>query len=165
MITAAAFMMACAAYGQGQFLFNTRDTGANNVLTFVDASGAKIAGANYFVDVLAGADANSLVDVSANGDNRLVINRLQAGNPSGLTSPFSAIYTLPGKAGGSSVTVGYRAYQGTDYASATVKSGLIVVPGTVQLTEPPTPPNEVAVGTSSVTLVRKKGAKALKKKR
>ena len=44
MITAAALMIAVAAYGQGSFLFNTHDTSVGNDVKFVDANGNGITG-------------------------------------------------------------------------------------------------------------------------
>jgi hypothetical protein len=147
MITAAALLMACAAYGQGQFFFNTHDTTAGNVLTFLDATGNKVTGADFFVEVLAGKDANSLTALTPT----LALNRTGAG--AGFANPFSATYTVAGMAGGSSATVAYRAYEGTSYASASIKSSQALATSPVVLTEPPTPPNEVALGTANVTLV------------
>jgi len=139
-ITAAALMIAAAAYGQGQFLFNTRDISAGNNVTFT-FNGAPATGADLFVDVLAGKDQAGLVKV---GD-ALPLNRTGAG--AGYTNPFSGIYTVPGTSGGQAVLVGYRAYQGTSYATATATSPLAVASSLTTLTEPPTPPNEVALGT------------------
>jgi PEP-CTERM motif len=152
MISAVALMIAASAYGQGQFIFNTHDTVGGNVLTFQDGAGAKIAGADYFVDVLAGKDANSLLSVT--GDAALVINRMTAaGAATGFTTPFSATFTVPGMAGGAAATVGYRAYQGTSWDSASVRSQLQMATGTVLLTEAPTPANQVSLGAQTVTLV------------
>jgi hypothetical protein len=146
MITAAALLTACAAYGQGQFFFNTHDTTAGNVLTFVDPSGP-ISSSTAFVEVLAGKDANSLTALTPT----LALNRTGAG--AGFANPFSATYTVAGMAGGSSATVAYRAYEGTSYDSASIKSSQALATSPVVLTEPPTPPNEVALGTANVTLV------------
>ena len=154
MITAAALLVAVSAFGQGQFLFNTRNTSTGNVLTFVDSGGNKIAGADYFVEVLAGADANSLKPVTGNSGVPLVINRLTStGVATGFTNPFSDIFTVPGIGAGKTAVVGYRAYQGTSWDTATVKSGIQTATSAVTLTEPPTPPNEVALGTQTVNLV------------
>jgi len=152
MISAVALMIAASAYGQGQFIFNTHDTVGGNVLTFVDTAGNKIAGANYFVEVLAGKDANSLTPVT--GDAVLAINRSSTtSGATGFTTPFSATYTVPGMAAGAAATVGYRAYQGTSWDTASVKSPLKLATGTVLLTEPPTPANQVPLGTQTVNLV------------
>jgi len=155
MITAAALMVACAAYGQGQFFFNTHDTTAGNVLTFVGIDGKGVTGADFFVEVLAGKDAASLTALTPT----LALNRTGAG--AGFANPFSATYTVAGMAGGTSAVVGYRAYQGTSFANAAVKSGLQMATSPVVLTEPPTPPNEVALGTHTVTLVPEPATLAL----
>jgi PEP-CTERM motif len=149
MIMAAALLVACAAYGQGQFFFNTHDTTAGNVLTFVAADGTtKITGADFFVEVLAGKDVASLTALTPT----LALNRTGAG--AGFANPFSGTYTLAGMAGGSSAFVGYRAYEGTSFDSASRKSGVGMATSPVVLTEPPTPPNEVALGTHSVVLTQ-----------
>jgi len=153
MTTAAALMIAVAAYGQGQFIFNTHDTSAGNVLTFVDQNGAKIAGPNYFVDVLVGTTAANVAALVGDAGGPFVINRtLSSGAASGFTNPFSQIYTVPGQKANSQVFVGYRAYQGSSYDAATIKSATTVLPSAYTLTEPPTPPGEVPVGTVTVTL-------------
>jgi MYXO-CTERM domain-containing protein len=151
MISAVALMIAASAYGQGKFIFNTHDTVGGNVLTFTDAAGKKIAGPDYFVQVLAGADANSLTPVT--GDNVLVINRVASGAPTGFTNPFSSTYTVPGITGGKTAVVGYRAYQGTSWDTATVKSTMALATAPVTLVEDPTPANQVALGVQTVTLV------------
>jgi len=147
MISAAALMIAVAAHGQGQFLFNTRDITAGNNVTFT-LGGTPATGADLFVEVLAGKDAASLVPLAGT----LPLNR--TGTGAGDTSPFSNIYTVPGLAGGTSAVVGYRAYQGTSYATASAaqKSDLQLATSNVTLTEPPTPPNEVALGTHAVAI-------------
>jgi hypothetical protein len=159
-LTVAALMVAAAAYGQGQFLFNTRDIAAGNNVTFT-LNGAPATGSDLFVEVLAGADANSLQPVAP----ALPLNRTGAG--AGYTSPFSQIYTTT-LAGGNAV-IGYRAYQGTSYDAALNKSAVITTqlgsqtPLTVALTTPPTPPNQVALGTGAVaiTVIPEPGTLAL----
>jgi MYXO-CTERM domain-containing protein len=151
MITAAAFMSAVAAYGQGQFLFNTHDTGNNNVLTFTDTAGNKIADANWFLKVLVGADAGSLKAITGDAGKDFAINRKTgAGAATGFTDPFSQIYTVAGSPKNTTVTVGYQAYMGTDYATATSKSDLKTA--TVVLSEPPATPTEVTLGNQTITL-------------
>jgi hypothetical protein len=148
-LTVAALMVAAAAYGQGQFLFNTRDIAAGNNVTFT-LNGQPATGNDLFVEVLAGADANSLAPVAP----ALPLNRTGAG--AGYTSPFSQIYTTT--LAGGNAAIGYRAYQGTSYDSAANKSAVITTqlgsstPLTVALTTPPTPPNEVALGTGAVAI-------------
>jgi len=146
--TAAALMTAAAVYGQGTFLFNTHDVSAGNNVTFtLNGSPATSANNDLFVEVLAGKDASSLVALTPT----LPLNRTGAG--AGYTNPFSNIYTVAGMAGGSVATVGYRAYQGSSYAAGTATSKLTIADATVTLTEPPTPPNEVALGTHTIGIV------------
>jgi len=148
-ITAAAFMMAVAAYGQGQFLFNTHDVAGGNNVTFT-LNGAPATGNDIFVEVLAGADKASLTPVTPT----LAVNRTGAG--AGYTSPFSAIYTTALASG--NAVVGYRAFQGTSYDTAANKSDLITTvlgtqtPLSVALTTPPTPPNQLLLGAGAVTI-------------
>jgi len=149
-VMAAALMMAATAYGQGQFLFNTRDIGFGNNVTF-NYNGALATGSDLFVQVLAGASAGALVPVVGTLGTDLPLNRTGAG--AGYTNPFSDIYTVPGMAGGTVATVGYRAYQGLSYTSATAVSPLTLATGTISLSEPPTPPGEVQLGVQSVTIV------------
>jgi len=139
-------MVAAAAYGQGQFLFNTHDVAFGNNVTFT-LNGALATGSDLWVDVLAGKDAASLAVV---GD-KLPLNRTGAG--AGYTNPFSGIYTVAGMAGGSVATVGYRAYQGASFAAATAKSDLQTASSTITLSEPPTPPGEVLLGAKAVGIV------------
>jgi uncharacterized protein (TIGR03382 family) len=151
-LTVAALMVAAAAYGQGQFLFNTRDIAAGNNVTFT-LGGAPATGSDIFVEVLAAADAAGLANATPLAP-ALPLNRTGAG--AGYTSPFSQIYTTT--LAGGTANIGYRAYQGTSYAAAANKSDLITTqlggntPLTVALTTPPTPPNEVALGTGTVTI-------------
>lgn len=154
-ITAAALMVAAAAaYGQGQFLFNTHDTAIavpNNV-TFT-IGGNPATGSDLFVQVMAGPDAAHLQNVSGSTvTGPLPLNR-PAGKGAGYTNPFGDIYTVPGMAGGSTATVGYQAFQGTSLSTATAKSPLTLATSTVVLTEPPAPPSEVALGTQTVAIV------------
>ena len=122
------------------------DTTAGNVLTFLNPSGGGISGADWFIEVLAGKDASSLTPLTPT----LALNRTGAG--AGFANPFSATYTVAGMAGGTSATVGYRFYEGTSYATASLKSGIGVATSPVVLTEPPTPPNEVALGTRTTVI-------------
>jgi hypothetical protein len=90
MITAIALLMVCAAYGQGQFFFNTHDITAGNVLTFVGGDGTtKIQGTDFNLEVLAGKDANSLTALTPT----LAIG---TGTHIGFANPFSATYTVAG---------------------------------------------------------------------
>lgn len=143
MISAAALMIAVAAHGQGSFLFNTRNIAGGNNVTF-QLNGAPATGADLFVEVLAGKDAASLTPLTPT----LPLNRTGAG--AGYTQPFSNIYTVPGLAGGTSAVVGYRAFQGANYAGSLTRTDLQLASANVTLTEAPTPPNEVALGTKSV---------------
>jgi hypothetical protein len=149
-LTVAALMVAAAAYGQGQFLFNTRDIAAGNNVTFT-LGGQPATGNDLFVEVLAGTSVADLKAVAP----ALPLNRTGAG--AGYTSPFSQIYTTT-LAGGNAV-IGYRAYQGTSWDTAANRSDLVTTqlgaagtPLSVALTTPPTPPNEVALGTGSVAI-------------
>jgi len=142
-ISASALFIAVAAHGQGQFLFNTRDIAAGNNVTF-NFNGAPATGSDLFVEVLAGKDQASLTALAGT----LPLNR--TGTGAGYTSPFSGIYTVPGLAGGTSALVGYRAFQGTDYATSTAKSDLQLATANITLSEPPTPPGEVALGVKTV---------------
>jgi hypothetical protein len=144
-IMAVALMTAAAAYGQGQFLFNTRNLTAGNNVTFT-YNGQPASGADLFVEVLAGPDANNLTALTP----LLPLNRTGAG--AGYTSPFGQIYTTT-MAGGAAATVAYRAFQGTSFDTAANKSQLVVVPGTISLTVPPATPNEVALGTATVAII------------
>jgi len=161
-ITAAALMVAAAAaYGQGQFLFNTHDTGAGNVVNFT-IGGAPATGNDLFVAVMAGPDASHLTDVSKTGVNvqgPLPLNR--TGGGAGYTNPFSDIYTVAGMAGGSSAVVAYQAFKGTALIGSTQVSPLTFAGSNVSLTEPPTPPNEVALGTHTIAIVPEPGTLAL----
>jgi hypothetical protein len=142
LITAAALMIACAAYGQGQFFLNTHDTTAGNVLTFL-INGQPASGSDLFVEVSAGPDAAHLTALTP----LFALNRTGAG--AGFLSPFSNTYTVPGMSGGQTATVAIDAFQGTSSATATARTGELVL-GTVVLTEPPTPPNEVATGIRTI---------------
>jgi MYXO-CTERM domain-containing protein len=156
MITAAALMVACAAYGQGQFFFNTHDTTAGNVVQF-SYNGALVDAtvANAFVQVSAGADATHLTALTP----LMPLNN--TGAKAGYINPLSQTFTVAGMAGGSSATVGYQAFLGTSLASASAVSGLTLSTTPVTLTEPPTPPNEVALGTHTVVITPEPATLAL----
>jgi PEP-CTERM motif len=149
MIMAAALLVACAAYGQGQFFFNTHDTAAGNVVQFT--VGGKLADnttPNLFVQVSAGADATHQTALTP-----LMPLNQSPGAKAGYINPLSQTFTVPGMAGGSSAVVTYQGFQGTSLASA----GSNVSPigsstSPVALTEPPTPPNEVALGTHTLNI-------------
>ena len=146
MIRASALLMACAAYGQGQFFFNTHDTTAHNVIAVTDAAGNGITGSDWFLEGLSGKDANSLTPLAPT----LALNRTGAG--AGFANPFSATYTVASMAGGTSITVGYRVYEGTSYDVTSLRSALQLASSPVVLTEPPMPPNEVSLGTHTINL-------------
>ena len=151
-LTAAAFMVAVAAYGQGQFLFNTRNTAAGNNITFT-LGGAGVTGSDAFVEVLAGPTADNLTALTP----LLPLNR--TGTAAGYTQPFGATYNAPA----GSTLVAYRAYTGPSYANATARSDLITVtkmldannnPVALALpTDPTTPPPELFLGAGPVALV------------
>jgi len=138
-------MITAATYGQGQFLFNTRNTAAGNNVNFT-LNGAPATGSDLFVEVLAGTDAGALKALTP----LLLLNN--TGAKAGYTSPLGQIYDVPGVAAGTAVSVGYRAYQGTSYDAAVNKSALQMAGGTVALTAPPATPNEVALGTKTVDI-------------
>jgi len=150
MITAAALMMAVAAYGQGTFLFNTHDVSAGNNVNFT-LNGSAATGSDVFVEVLAGPDLTHLTALTPT----LPLSRTGAG--AGYTSPFSQVYTVPGIASGS-VAVAYRAYEGTSFAAGTSVSALqsTVLGGTaalsVVLAAAPAPPNEINLGAGTVAI-------------
>jgi MYXO-CTERM domain-containing protein len=152
MITAAALMIAVAAYGQGSFLFNTHDTSVGNDVKFVDANGNGITGSDFFVEVLVGPDATHLTALTPT----LPLSRTGAG--AGYTSPFSQVYNTTLPAG--TAVVAYRAFEGTSFASATVKSAQITqtlgaspAPLSVALAVAPAPPNELLLGAGTVQVL------------
>ena len=81
----AAFAFAsAAAFGQGQFVFNTRDQSAsNNVMFCIDGPAS---GPDLFVEVLAGPDAQHISPLSP----LLPLN--QTGADIGYTNPFGQTY-------------------------------------------------------------------------
>jgi hypothetical protein len=133
-----------AALGQGQFFFNTHDLTAGNVLTFV-FNGMPASGNDLFVEVSAGPEAQHLTPLTP----LLALNRTGAG--AGFTSPFSQVYTVSGMTAGQTATVAVNMFQGTSSVTATFS--MFAVLGVVQLTEPPTPPNEVAIGAKTIAVV------------
>jgi hypothetical protein len=122
------------------------------VITFT-ANGAPASGNDLFVEVSAGPDASHLTPLTP----LLALNRTGAG--AGLTSPFSQTYTVPGMTAGQTATVAVNMFQGTSSATGSI-AGVIVV-GVVELTEPPTPPNEVATGLKTIAVVPEPGALAM----
>jgi hypothetical protein len=60
---------------------------------------------------------------------------------------------------GQTATVAVNMFQGTSSATGSI-AGVIVV-GVVELTEPPTPPNEVATGLKTIAVVPEPGALAM----
>lgn len=152
MITATAMMMAVAAYGQGQFLFNTRDITAGNNVTFVSGANVPITGADFFVEVLAGTSATALTPLTP----LLPLNRTGAG--AGYTQPFGQTYNAPA----GSTLIAYRAYQGTSYDTSANRSEVVTVnqmlnaAGTAVTlslpTDPTAPPPELALGVRAVTV-------------
>ena len=139
-VFAAIAFASVAARGQGQFLFDTHDPTAGNDVRLFYPDCQPASGPDLFVEVLAGPDAATLMPLTP----LLSFNR--TGADAGYPSPFAQIYTVPGMAGGMSALVGYRFFQGTSWNSAVAKSSLALAPTPVALSEPPTPPNEVALG-------------------
>lgn len=149
-IAAAAFMVAASTYGQGYFLFNARDTTFGNNINF-QMNGAGVTGPDFFLEVLAGTSPTTLQPLA----EKLPLNR--TGTGVGYPNPFSATYTTALPAG--TANIGYRAFQGTSWDTATVRSELITTvagtttPITVALVTAPTPPNEALLGVGNVALV------------
>jgi len=153
MITAAALMVAVAAYGQGSFFFNTHDVAAGNNVNFtLNGAPATSAANDHMVEVLAGPDLQHLTALTPT----LTLNG--TGARAGYTSPLSATYTVPSVAGGATAVVAYRAFQGTSFDTATTKSDLITTvmggttPLSVALVSAPTPPIEINLGTGTVAI-------------
>jgi len=163
-LTACAVMFVLGAQAQGYFTFNTRPDAAHQI-QFTDASGTPLTGPNYWVEVFAGASADTLQPLG----NPLALNRTGAG--AGLTSPFANTYTTSIASG--NAFVGYQAFQGDatgNYAAATQKSALVTTvdnagatPLTVALAVAPNLPNTVTLttGTLSVALVPEPATLAL----
>jgi MYXO-CTERM domain-containing protein len=144
MITAAALMVACAAYGQGAFLFNTHDTTAGNVVNFT-FNGAAASGSDLFVQVWAGPNK----DITTMTALTPILALDNTGTKAGYTDPLLATYTVPGMGNGTAVWVAYQGYEGTSLASAIATSPVMFSTAQVALAEPPSPPNEVALGTQN----------------
>jgi hypothetical protein len=144
-----------AAYGQGQFLFNTHDSSVGNDVRFYNDN-QPITGNDWFLEVMVGPDEAHLKPLSG---PLLALNRTGAG--AGYTNPFGQIYTVPGTLGGTTVLVGYRVFEGATWDTATGPSGGPFVsylgPGAggltfVALSAAPEPPHEVLLGTGVITL-------------
>jgi hypothetical protein len=155
MIIGAALLMTAAAYGQGQFTFNTRDPNStpNNNVQFKLPNGDPATGADLFVEVgTVGADG--LFGTSL---GTLPLNR--TGTFAGYTSPFAAVYNAPT----GTTVIGYRAYQGTDWTSSQTRTDLIKVTQQFDATGNPvnialpadaiTPPPELVLGVQNLQLV------------
>jgi hypothetical protein len=140
-------MVGTTALGQGQFLFNTHDLSAGNDVKFEDLE-VPISGPDWFVQVFAGPDGSHLLPVLG---SLLPLNRTGAG--AGYTSPFSEIFTVAGTHAGDNVVVGYAAFHGSSYVAADIAFPILFGRGRVDLTEPPTPPNEVFLGVATVDLI------------
>jgi len=151
MITAAALMMAVAAYGQGSFFFNTHDTSFGNNVQFT-LNGTPASGSDLMMEVLAGPDLQHLTSLGT-----LPLNN--TGAKAGYPNPLSQVFNnVTGDSTGKAV-VEYRAFQGTSYDTATVKTDPISTvlggntPLSVALAVAPATPTEVLLGTGSVALV------------
>jgi len=140
-------MMAAATYGQGTFLFNTRDIPNNNNVQFT-LDGQPATGSDVWVEVLAGTSASTLNPITP----LIPLNR-PVGSGAGYTSPFGMVMTVPGMAGGSSATIAYRAFKGANYAAALATSPQTLADATVTLAEGATPPAEVALGVRTIGIV------------
>ena len=149
---------ATVVVGQGQFLFNTHDPDAGNDVRFID-NGTPVSGSEYFMMVLVGPDAADLEPVTGTLGGPLPMNRTGAG--AGYPNPFSDIYTVPGMGAGQKVTVGYTVYLDDHSGILDTCFGLIVATSPMTLTEPPTPPNEVALGVKVIEYVPEPSTTAL----
>jgi hypothetical protein len=126
-----AFLIApTGVFGQGQFLFNTHDPSAGNNIIFY-FNGAPATGPDLFVQVFAGPDPAHLQPVTGTLAGPLPLNRTGAG--AGYPNPFSDIYTVPGMAAGTMAIVGYSAFQGTSWSTATAQSGISLATSPVTL--------------------------------
>jgi hypothetical protein len=142
-------LAALVAHGQGQFLFNTHDTSIGNDVRFFWSDGTPISAPDAFVEVLVGPDAQHLAQLAP----LLPLNRSAAG--AGYTNPFGLIYSTTMSSG--LAFVGYRMFQGTSWDTAFVKSTLITTqlggtpaPLIVNLTTPPSLPNELSLGSGAI---------------
>jgi hypothetical protein len=153
--------MIVTAYGQGQFLFNTHDPSFGNDVRFAfgtDTQLIGISGPDLFVQVFAGT---SLFPLNGSGGLEplfppIPLNR--TGAEAGYSNPFEQVYQVPGLTSGN-VYVGYRFFEGQSLATAVLAGPLVYYqlgtayagPNlTVALTEPPSPPNEVLLGSGVV---------------
>jgi len=140
MITAAALLVAVAAHAQGSFTFAAHSA-ANDVKFMLN--GAPATGSDLFVEVLAGADKNSLTPLLP----LLPLNRATTSTLVGYPTPLSTVFStsLTGNA-----IIGYRAFQGTSYATAATKSDLFTTATPVALALAPNLPNEAPLGLGNV---------------
>lgn len=159
-LTAAALLIAVGAHAQGYFAVNTRAS-STSLIKFLDAGGTPLSGSDYFVQVFAGPDANNLTPLA----DPFALTR--TGTSAGLTNPFNKTFNTA-LAGGTTVTVGYAAFQGSSWATATAKSPIITKADagagaalTVQLVEAPNLPNTVVLGNGTVSLVPEPATLAL----
>ena len=137
-----------AAFGQGQFLFNTHDASAGNILA-VTIYGVPASGPDFFLEVSAGPDTSHLEKLTP----LLALDR-PLGAGAGYPNPFSWIYTVPGMSAGQTAIVAAEAFWGTSSSMATDRgliSGIEIL-GSVVLIEPPTPPTEVFIGNHTLAI-------------
>lgn len=120
-VTLAALLVTVAAYGQGAVTFNNRVTGVVDAkVTLADGTGA---GAGFTAQ-LYGGPAGTAVD-------KLVAltpsTTFRTGNAVGYVNPVDV--TVTGVAAGAQATLVMRAFNGTDFNSATTKgtSGAITI--------------------------------------
>jgi hypothetical protein len=147
LIGISALVTVAGARGQGMVLFDTHDLANGSDVRVFDQNGNPLSGPDLFLEVLAGPDVQHLAALTP----LLPVNR--TGIAAGYPDPFSHVYTTTLPAG--NAVIGYRYFEGTSWDTATVKSALITtqagsnpIPLIVQLTTPPTPPNEVVLGIS-----------------
>jgi hypothetical protein len=153
------FLSSYAALGQGEFLFNTHDPTfppVGNDVRFLVSSGNSAnfaSGPDLFVEVLAGPDQSHLTPLTP------ILPLNQPGAAAGYTNPFSQVFTTEMPAG-TKAFVAYRMFEGaswnTSVAGAEVSTILgfptPLTPISVVLTAPPSPPNEVLIGTGTIVV-------------
>jgi len=135
--------------GSGIVTFS-HDPSAGNDVKYVYDNGMPFSSPGWFVQVLAGPDMGHLQPLTGTLGGPLSLNR--GGVGAGYTTPFSDIYTVPGMTAGQSVWVAYQPFQGSSLPPASYFLGFRFGLSPVILTEPPTPPHEVALGIENVTI-------------
>jgi hypothetical protein len=130
-------------HGQGYFEFNTHDLSIGNDVRFLMSDGSPASAPDLFVEVLAGDSTGRLVGLTP-------LFRLdRTGAVAGYTDPLEQVYPGPAH----EITVAYRAFEGTTWATSSVRSDLEfaiapVVPGV-----PPGEATPVLLGIRTVELI------------